>query len=319
MVNVNKVIDLKRNLRKKMRLLKPLFILWTSFAITNYSSADEVLTQEMLTSPNVTYAYDFIRKNPNSLDYIKAVDRLIALSKQNLPSEFYVETNVGDEENFYFLPSTVQRLNKTTFLMDIKGKKYKSFLIFKTKKEQVFGTAIDCSNKSVAIYSHTKIDGETENKQVLGNPAYMGYRPIPPGSVFEHFSNFLCDSMGIVPLVSKSELNNNDWIFAFNNNFNSKIYINPNLTKRYLKTPEVVTKLVFSEPLKSPYYEGASNFVIQRFKVDCDAKITDLDQEFWSDDLKLMAKLTAYARTSKQPIQADSIASLAFKEACAGK
>ena len=303
----------------KMKPIKAFLILFVSLAISHQSHANELLSQAVLNSPNLLDTYDFIRKNPNSSDYTKAIDRLIALSKQNLPAEFYVETNVGDEENFYFLPATVQRLNKTTFLMDIKGKKYKNFLIFKTKKEQVFGTAIDCSNKSVAIYSHTKIDGETENKQVLGNPAYMGYRPIPPGSVFEHFSNFLCDSMGIVPLVSKSELNNNDWIFAFNNNFNSKIYINPNLTKRYLKTPEVVTKLVFSEPLKSPYYEGASNFVIQRFKIDCDAKITDLDQEFWSDDLKLMAKLTAYARTSKQPIQADSIGSLAFKEACSGK
>jgi hypothetical protein len=303
----------------KMKPIKAFLILFVSLAISHQSHANELLSQAVLNSPNLLDTYDFIRKNPNSSDYTKAIDRLIALSKQNLPAEFYVETNVGDEENFYFLPATVQRLNKTTFLMDIKGKKYKNFLIFKTKKEQVFGTAIDCSNKSVAIYSHTKIDGETENKQVLGNPAYMGYRPIPPGSVFEHFSNFLCDSMGIVPLVSKSELNNNDWIFAFNNNFNSKIYINPNLTKRYLKTPEVVTKLVFSEPLKSPYYEGASNFVVQRFRIDCDAKTTDIDQEFWSDDLKLMAKLTAYARTSKQPIQADSIGSLAFKEACSGK
>lgn len=302
-----------------MKPIKALLILFVSLAISHQSHANELLSPAVLNSPNLIDTYDFIRKNPNSSDYTKAIDRLIVLSKQNLPAEFYVETNVGDEENFYFLPATVQRLNKTTFLMDIKGKKYKSFLIFKTKKEQVFGTAIDCSNKSVAIYSHTKIDGETENKQVLGNPAYMGYRPIPPGSVFEHFSNFLCDSMGIVPLVSKSELNNNDWIFAFNNNFNSKIYINPNLTKRYLKTPEVVTKLVFSEPLKSPYYEGASNFVVQRFRIDCDAKTTDIDQEFWSDDLKLMAKLTAYARTSKQPIQADSIGSLAFKEACSGK
>ncbi len=302
-----------------MKPIKAFLILFVSLAISHQSHANELLSQAVLNSPNLLDTYDFIRKNPNSSDYTKAIDRLIALSKQNLPAEFYVETNVGDEENFYFLPATVQRLNKTTFLMDIKGKKYKNFLIFKTKKEQVFGTAIDCSNKSVAIYSHTKIDGETENKQVLGNPAYMGYRPIPPGSVFEHFSNFLCDSMGIVPLVSKSELNNNDWIFAFNNNFNSKIYINPNLTKRYLKTPEVVTKLVFSEPLKSPYYEGASNFVVQRFRIDCDAKTTDIDQEFWSDDLKLMAKLTAYARTSKQPIQADSIGSLAFKEACSGK
>jgi len=302
-----------------MKPIKAFLILFVSLAISHQSHANELLSQDVLNSPNLLDTYDFIRKNPNSSDYTKAIDRLIALSKQNLPAEFYVETNVGDEENFYFLPATVQRLNKTTFLMDIKGKKYKNFLIFKTKKEQVFGTAIDCSNKSVAIYSHTKIDGETENKQVLGNPAYMGYRPIPLGSVFEHFSNFLCDSMGIVPLVSKSELNNNDWIFAFNNNFNSKIYINPNLTKRYLKTPEVVTKLVFSEPLKSPYYEGASNFVVQRFRIDCDAKTTDIDQEFWSDDLKLMAKLTAYARTSKQPIQADSIGSLAFKEACSGK
>lgn len=302
-----------------MKPLKAFLILFVSLAISNQSNANELLSQAVLSSPNLIDTYDFIRKNPNSEDYTKAVDKLIALSKQNLPSEFYVETNVGDEENFYFLPATVQRLNKTTFLMDIKGKKYKNFLIFKTKKEQVFGTAIDCSNKSVAIYSHTKIDGEAESKQVFGNPAYMGYRPIPPGSVFEHFSNFLCESMGLSPLVSKSELNNNDWIFAFNNNFNSKIYINPNLTKRYLKTPEVVTKLVFSEPLKSPFYEGASNFVVQRFRIDCDAKTTDIDQEFWSDDLKLMAKLTAYARTSKQPIQADSIGSLAFKEACTGK
>lgn len=303
----------------KMKPIKAFLIFFVSLAISHQPHANELLSQAVLNSPNLIDTYDFIRKNPNSSDYTKAIDRLIALSKQNLPAEFYVETSVGDEENFYFLPATVQRLNKTIFLMDIKGKKYKNFLLFKTKKEQVLGTAIDCSNKSVAIYSHTKIEGETENKQVLGNPAYMGYRPIPPGSVFEHFSNFLCDSMGIVPLVSKSELNNNDWIFAFNNNANSKIYINPNLTRNYLKTPEVVIKLVLSEPLKSPYYEGASNFVIQRFKVDCDAKTTDLDQEFWSDDLKLMAKLTAYARTSKQPIQADSIGSLAYQEACSRK
>ncbi len=293
--------------------------MWTSIAITNYSNADEVLTQEMLTSPNITSAYDFIRKNPNSSDYTKAVDRLIALSKQNLPAEFYVETSVVDEENFYFLPATVQRLNKTTFLMDIKGKKYKSFLIFKTKKEQVLGTAIDCSNKSVAIYSLTKIDGETENKQVFGNPAYMGYRPIPPGSVFEHFSNFLCDSMGIAPLVSKSELKNNDWLFAFNNNANSKIYVNPKLTKRYEKNPEVIAKVVFAEPLKTAYLDEASDFVVQRYKINCVANTADIDEEFWSNDLKLVAKLTAYSKTSKQSIQPNSIASLAYKEACSGK
>jgi hypothetical protein len=45
--------------------------------------------------------------------------------------------------------------------MDIKGKKYKNFLIFKTKKDQVFGVALGCSNKSVTVYSHTQIEGET--------------------------------------------------------------------------------------------------------------------------------------------------------------
>ena len=79
--------------------------------------------------------------------------------------EFYVETNVADEENYFFLPATVKRLDKTKFLMDIKGKKYKNFLIFKTKKEQVFGVALDYSNKSVTLYSHTQIDGETEKSK----------------------------------------------------------------------------------------------------------------------------------------------------------
>ena len=69
----------------------------------------------------------FIRKNPYSADYEKAVDRLIAFSKQALPLEFYVETNVADEENYFFLPATVKRLDKTKFLIDIKGKKYKNF------------------------------------------------------------------------------------------------------------------------------------------------------------------------------------------------
>lgn len=302
-----------------MRPLKVFLILFASLAMSNQSNADELLSQAVLNSPKLVDIYDFIRKNPNSDDYTKAVDRLIALSKQALPSEFYVETNTADEENYYFLPATVKRLDKTKFLMDIKGKKYKNFLIFKTKKEQVFGVALDCSNKSVAVHSHTQIDGETEKKQVLGNPAYMGYRPIPSGSVFEHFSNFLCEPLGLAPLVSKSELDNNDWIFAFNVASNSKIYINPKLTKKYAKAPEVVTKLVFSEPLKSPYFEGASNFLIQRFRIDCDTKTTDIDEEFWSNDLKLMAKLTAYAKTSKQPIQPESTGSLAFKEACSGK
>ena len=68
----------------------------------------------------------FIRKNPNSADYEKAVDRLIAFSKQALPLEFYVEANVADEENYFFLPATLKRLDKTKFLIDIKGKKYKN-------------------------------------------------------------------------------------------------------------------------------------------------------------------------------------------------
>ena len=68
----------------------------------------------------------FIRKIPNSADYEKGVDRLIALCKQALPSEFYVETNVADEENYFFLPATVKRLDKTKFLIDIKVKKYKN-------------------------------------------------------------------------------------------------------------------------------------------------------------------------------------------------
>jgi hypothetical protein len=49
------------------------------------------------------------------------------LSKQALPLEFYIETNAADEENYFFLPATVKRLDKTKFLMNIKGKKYKKF------------------------------------------------------------------------------------------------------------------------------------------------------------------------------------------------
>jgi hypothetical protein len=53
---------------------------------------------------------------------------------------------VADEENYFFLQATVKRLDKT-------------------KKEQVYGVALDYSNKSVTFYSHTQIDCETEKSK----------------------------------------------------------------------------------------------------------------------------------------------------------
>lgn len=68
-----------------MQPLKAFLILFASLAMSNQSNADELLSQAVLNSPKLIDIYDFIRKNPNSSDYTKAVDKLIALSKQALP------------------------------------------------------------------------------------------------------------------------------------------------------------------------------------------------------------------------------------------
>ena len=59
-----------------MKPLKACLILFVSLAISNQSNADELLSQAVLNSTKLIDIYDFIRKNPNSEDYVVILSQL---------------------------------------------------------------------------------------------------------------------------------------------------------------------------------------------------------------------------------------------------
>jgi hypothetical protein len=120
----------------------------------------------------------------------------------------------------------------------------------------------------------------------------------------------------MMQVVSRAKLNDDGWQFVFNTNESAQVLTNKKHIKKWGQEAEVVMKTVPKNPLKFDFSESTIAAIFQRYRIDCQKNVVQIDTEQYSSTGTLLLKSNAYGPNAVQSVLPASTGSLAYKLGC---